>query len=152
MMVIQISMETALQDNEEKDLGLDNIYTLAQKAKLNNRKRANSQIKGNSFAQQKVELSETPFLFFPAGLEKVFLAIYFISLPYITGLLFLFFYVADGKIELFSSLNQDSSFILTWAIGYEILAVLALLYLVKSAISFSRDIALNGRNETFIIP
>jgi hypothetical protein len=53
------------------------------------------------------------------------------------GLLFLFFYVAEAKIELFLSLNNESSFILTWAIGYEIVATLAVLYFIKSAISFS---------------
>ena len=89
-----------------------------------------------SFAQQEVDLSSTP-IFFPEGFEKIFLAVYFIFLPYIAGLLFLFFYVAEGKTELFLSLNDDSSFILTWAIGYEIIAVLAILYIIKSAISFS---------------
>jgi hypothetical protein len=89
-----------------------------------------------SFTQKEVSLADTP-LFFPQGFEKIFLAIYFIVLPYIAGLLFLFFYVAEGKTELFLSLNDDSSFILTWAIGYEIIATLAILYIVKSAISFS---------------
>jgi hypothetical protein len=70
-----------------------------------------------SFTQQEVDLTSTP-LFFPEGFEKVFLAIYVIVLPYIAGLLFLFFYIADAKTELFLSLNDDSSFI-------------------KSAISFS---------------
>ncbi len=128
-----------LEDNGERDLGLDNIYTLAQKTKLN--KRTKSQNIGNSFAQQKFDFSETPFLFFPEGFEKIFLAIYFVSLPYIAGLLFLFFYVSNGKAEVFSSLNQESSFILTWAVGYEILAVLALLYIAKSAISFAKEIS-----------
>ena len=118
-------------------LGLDNIKShIIQKSN----KRTKSQNIGNSFAQQKVELSKTPFLFFPEGLEKIFLAIYFVLLPYIAGLLFLFFYVSNGKIEVFSSLNKESSFILTWAVGYEILAVLALLYIAKSAISFAKEI------------
>ena len=102
--------------------------------------------KSNSFAKQEVDLTETP-LFFPAGFEKVFLAIYFVVLPYITGLLFLFLYVAGGKAELFLSLNDESSFILTWAIGYEILATLAILYIVKSAISFSTKVHKNGKTH-----
>ena len=89
-----------------------------------------------TFSQKEVYLSDTP-LFFPRGLEKIFLAIYFITLPYITGILFLFFYIADGKMELFSSLDNESSFILTWAIGYEIIASLILLYIIKSAITFT---------------
>ena len=74
-----------------------------------------------------------------------FLVIYFITLPYITGLLFLFFYVAEGKAELFFSLNDDSSFIMSWAIGYEILATLFILYIIKSAIAFSMKNRTKGR-------
>jgi len=58
-------------------------------------------------------------------------------LPYIFGLIFLFFYVGEGKTELFLSIDEDSSFILTWAIGYEILATIILLFILKSAITFS---------------
>lgn len=94
--------------------------------------------KSSKFSQQEVDLSETP-LFFPEGYEKLFLAIYFVSLPYIAGLLFQFFYIADSKKELFLSLNEQSSFILTWAIGYEIIATLILLYIIKMAISFAND-------------
>ncbi|MDQ7084205.1 MAG: hypothetical protein Q9M36_04400 [Sulfurovum sp.] len=67
------------------------------------------------------------------------MAIYFISLPYITGLIFQFFYIADGKVDLYLSLSKESSFLFAWAIGYEILAVLLLTYIMKMAISFSRQ-------------
>jgi len=107
--------------------------------------------KSANFTQQEVDLTETP-LFFPAGFEKIFLAIYFITLPYIAGLLFLFFYVAEGKAELFLSLNDESSFILTWAIGYEIIASLILLYIVKMAVSFSIENNKKGRNTHFKRP
>ncbi len=103
------------------------------------------------FTGKVVTFDDTP-LFFPEGFEKIFLAIYFVSLPYIAGVLFLFFYVADGKVEVFSSLNQESSFILTWAIGYEILAVLALLYIAKGAISFGKEITLHEKKKKFRRP
>ncbi len=114
-------------------------------------KRIKSSGEGGKFSQKEVELSETP-LYFAEGFEKVFLAIYFISLPYIAGLLFLFFYVSEGEYEIFLSLNQESSFILTWAIGYEILAVLTLLYIIKSAIAFTTKNASKGRKQKFVIP
>jgi len=114
-------------------------------------KRIKSSGSGGKFAQQEVDLTETP-LYFAKGFEKIFLTIYFILLPYITGLFFLFFYVSNGKYEIFLSLNQDSSFILTWAIGYEILATLILLYLIKSAISFSMENHKKGKNKKFRIP
>lgn len=90
----------------------------------------------SSFAQKEVTYEDTP-LFFPPGYEKIFLLIYFVSLPYITGLLFLFLYVAKSQYKVFLSLNQEASFIMTWAIGYEILAALTLMYIIKMAISFS---------------
>ena len=90
------------------------------------------------FSQQEVTFDDTP-LFFPAGLEKVFLFIYFITLPYLTGLAFLFFYVGNGDTSLFSSLNDDASYMLTWIIGYEILAVITLLWILKKAIVFTMN-------------
>ncbi len=105
----------------------------------------------DSFAKQEVTFENTP-LFFPEGFEKLFLLIYFITLPYIAGLLFLFFYVANGKKTLFLSLNDNSSFILTWAIGYEVIAVLIILWIVKSAISFSMNNSRKNRKKTFRRP
>jgi len=102
--------------------------------------------KSTKFSQQEVELSDTP-LFFPEGYEKIFLAIYFASIPYIAGLLFQFFYISDGHIELFLSLNEKSSFILTWAIGYEIIATFCLLYIIKMSISFANDNRKSGVKE-----
>ena len=102
--------------------------------------------KSSKFSQQYVDLSESP-LFFPEGYEKLFIAIYFVSLPYIAGLLFQFFYIADGRKELFLSLNERSSFILTWAIGYEIIATIILLYIIKMAISFANESRKAGVRE-----
>ena len=90
------------------------------------------------FAQQDVDLAQTP-LFFPEGFEKIFLFIYFITLPYIAGLFFLFFYVAEGSIELFVSLNDQSSFLLTWTIGYEIIAAIIILSIIKMSIGFANE-------------
>ena len=105
----------------------------------------------DSFAKQEVTFENTP-LFFPEGFEKLFLLIYFITLPYIAGLFFLFFYVANGKKNLFLSLNDNSSFILTWAIGYEVIAVLIILWIIKSAISFSMNNSKKNRKKTFRRP
>lgn len=90
------------------------------------------------FSQQEVDLQKTP-LFFPEGFEMIFLAIYFIILPYIAGTLFLFFYVAESSPDLFSSIYEASFFMLTWTIGYEILAALLLLYIVKMSLTFANE-------------
>ena len=82
-----------------------------------------------SFIKKQLHLSDIA-IFLPKGYEKIYLVAYLFLLPYITGSFFLYFYVANSKKELFLSLNDDSSFILTWTLGYEILAVIAILYLM----------------------
>ena len=98
------------------------------------------------FTQKEVDLAETP-LFFPEGYEKIFLTIYFVTLPYIAGLLFLFFYVSEGSPELFLSLSEESSFLLTWTIGYEIIAALILLWIVKMALGFANASRQAGQKQ-----
>lgn len=109
---------------------------LNQASQIHSSKEKPMQNKNKKFSQKEVELSETP-LFFPEGFEKIFLAIYFISLPYIMGLLFLFFVITESNLERFLAVNKDSSFFLTWAIGYEIIAGLTLLWILKMAIGFA---------------
>jgi len=94
--------------------------------------------KSSKFAQQEVDLTQMP-LFFPEGYEKIFLTIYVLFLPYIAGVIFQFIYIAETHIELFLSLNEKASFIFTWLIGYEILATIILLYIIKLAISFTNE-------------
>ena len=103
------------------------------------------------FTQKNVELSKTP-LFFPEGFEKLFLAIYFVTLPYIAGLLFLFFYVSGGSPATFVSLNKEQAFILTWAIGYEIIASIILLWILKMAVGFVNESRKPSLQQQFRIP
>jgi len=113
---------------------------------INTRNMRQSHTKPKKFTQQNVTLAKTP-LFFPEGFEKIFLTIYFISLPYIAGLLFLFFYVATGDPKLFLSLNEESSFLLTWTIGYEIIASLIMLNIIKMALSFANESRMPGLRQ-----
>lgn len=62
----------------------------------------------------------------PEGKEKVFLILYFFLLPYISGLIFLFTYIAEVDFNLFISMLDDHSYFLTWCIGYEILMFITL--------------------------
>ncbi|HEY9129059.1 MAG TPA: hypothetical protein VIN02_04415 [Sulfurovum sp.] len=103
------------------------------------------------FTQKNVELAQTP-LFFPEGFEKLFLAMYFVTLPYVAGIFFLFFYVSGGSFETFSSLNQNQAFILTWAIGYEIIASLVLLWIFKMAVIYANESRKPGIQQQFRIP
>jgi hypothetical protein len=110
----------------------------AQASQIHSSKEKPIQNKNTKFSQKEVDLAKTP-LFFPEGFEKIFLVIYIISLPYIIGLLFMFFIVAESNVERFLAVNQDSAFFLTWAIGYEILAGLIVLWIVKMALGFANE-------------
>jgi len=110
--------------------------------------------RASKFSKQEVDITQTP-LFFPEGYEKLFIGIYFISLPYIIGVLFQYFYIADANMDIFLPLYDKSMFVLLWAIGYEILAVLTLLYIAKMALSSIKlqSNAHNGKfNQDFRIP
>jgi len=90
------------------------------------------------FTQQEVTFSDAP-LFFPEGFEKIFLIIYVIITPYIVGILFMAFYISWGNIKLFLSIYEKSIFVSTWAIGYEILAVITLLFIFKKSLLFTKE-------------
>ena len=123
----------------------------SQESTIHSSKEKPIQNKNTNFSQKDVELSETP-LFFPEGFEKVFLVIYMISLPYIMGLLFLFFVVAESNVERFLAINEDSAFFLTWAIGYEIIAGLIMLWIIKMAIGFAHENSKPGVRQPFKRP
>jgi len=88
------------------------------------------------FSQQEVDITKS-FLYVPEGMENIFVGLYFIFLPFIAGVLFQYFYISDGKIEIFLSIYEKSMGILIWSIGYEILAAASLLYIIKLSLSFS---------------
>lgn len=86
------------------------------------------------FWHQEVHLSNTP-IFLPEGWELPFLGLYVIFLPYFAGFVFLFL-LSEMDYNIFLSLNDDLFFIMSWLIGYEVIAASIFLLIVKSAISF----------------
>lgn len=79
--------------------------------------------KNKSFGAKEVEVKD--FVWAPEGYEGIFAFIYLISIPYIFGAIFLFIWVAQADFDSFMKLNT-SAFFIVWAIGYEIVATLAL--------------------------
>ncbi|MDQ7044752.1 MAG: hypothetical protein Q9M32_02400 [Sulfurimonas sp.] len=78
------------------------------------------------FASQDVDF--TKYLIVPKGYEGIAYTLYILIIPYIVGLTFLFFYVAHGAYESFSLLDL-SSFMIIWAIGYEITGAIILTFI-----------------------
>ncbi len=81
---------------------------------------------------------ENASILLPEGKEKIFLAIYALVLPYITGLFFLFFYICEGNFTLFNVLMDSHSYFLTWCIGYEILMIMTLVILALKNLMIMR--------------
>ena len=86
------------------------------------------------FWHQEVYLSNTP-IFLPEGWELPLLGLYVIFLPYFAGFVFLFF-LSEMDYNIFLSLNDDLLFIMSWMVGYEIIAASILLIIAKSAVLF----------------
>jgi len=87
-----------------------------------------------TFLHQEVHLSNTP-IFLPEGWELPLLGLYVIFLPYFAGFVFLFF-LSEMDYNIFLSLNDDLFFIMSWLVGYEVIAASILLLIVKHALSF----------------
>lgn len=92
-----------------------------------------------SFWQQEVDFTEVAWL--PEGYERLFLGIYFIIIPYLAGLLFLFIFVAKADFDSFLSLDI-AMFAAVWAIGYEVCAAVTLAAIFYKMFQFNR-----GRGE-----
>ncbi len=97
---------------------------------IKRRKRGNNKEKG--FLEQEISLVDS--ILFPAGYENIMLGLYFLIVPYIAGVLFIFFVIGKGDYTVFLALNDENSFFLTWAIGYEVTAALILLWILKLAL------------------
>ena len=120
--------------------------------KKRNRKRKKKNNDDNvGFMNQSVDLVDS--ILFPEGYENIMLALYFAIVPYIVGLLFIFFYIGKGDTTVFLSLSDENSFLITWAIGYEVTAAIMLLWIAKLGLtSFFQMSAYNKENKKFRIP
>jgi len=92
--------------------------------------------KNQSFGSQKVDFKD--FLFIPENWEGAFYAFYGVGVPYIFGAVFLFFFVAGGNYENFKLLNMNA-FLIIWLIGYEIVAVFSLIWILMLYLQYDSD-------------
>lgn len=92
-----------------------------------------------SFGRQEVDIKR--FIVSPEGYEALMFSLYFLTIPYFAGALFLFLFVAKGILSHFLVFKLSSYFII-WAIGYEVVAVLILFMILLSAIRFFKKKAL----------
>jgi len=106
---------------------------------LNNEKiklRKNKIDAEQKFLSQNITLND--YIHLPEKIEKLFILSSFILIPYIFGL-FILYIIAFKEFNQFIKFNFDM-LMLTWTVGYETIAILLLLAIVKSAFSFKKKV------------
>ncbi|WP_457746106.1 hypothetical protein [Sulfurimonas sp.] len=132
-----------MNDSIEEELSKKRNMLYYNQLVMNERRAKSSKERGPlsnkkkvSFGSQKVEFSD--FLYAPEGWESVVYTIYFVGVPYVVGAVFLFFFVAGGDWENFKLLDFNA-FPIVWAIGYEIVAVIALIWIMILYLQYDDD-------------
>lgn len=92
--------------------------------------------KEKSFLSQKLYLSD--FVNLPEGTLNLLLFIAFVIIPYIAGIAFIFFLIANANFDTFEDININD-YLIYWTIGYELLAFILMLIVIKSAIKFRKS-------------
>ena len=98
-------------------------------------KKKNQEKESKGFFSQKINLDD--YSNFTEGVRNFIGAGLFIFLPYLAGALFIFIIIARASMDTFKSVDTDS-FLLTWTIGYELIALFILFLIFLSAINFQR--------------
>lgn len=76
-------------------------------------------------------------IYLPKHMDMILLSNLFIFIPYLVGLLIILFFSNQEIVNKYIGLDLYS-FVLLWTVGYELIALSALTYIVKSAICFNR--------------
>jgi hypothetical protein len=79
--------------------------------------------KEEDFLNQTIDYRD--FILVPEGYEGIVIALYILIIPYLSGLLFLYLFIARASYEYFLNFTLSSVAVI-WAIGYEVCAVLIL--------------------------
>lgn len=120
--LIGIFMENSNRDDSPTSLIFNTVRDEAKSYQQENLK-IRRQMEDDFFNQS---LDYRDFVFSPEGYEGIVLGLYFLTLPYLSGLMFLFLFIAEANYEYFLAFNLSSFFII-WAIGYEVCAVAILI-------------------------
>ena len=96
----------------------------------------NSRVKPpKSFLSQNINISN--YLNLSENSTNTIIFSAFLLVPYVTGLIFIFLIIAKANIKIFHEINIDEYFV-CWSIGYEILASIMIILIIKSAITFRK--------------
>jgi hypothetical protein len=139
-------MDNSTRDNNNRRNNTMYYNQMVRDSRVPQRKiRKPERERAKSFGSQKVDFSN--IVFAPEGYESVFYTIYFFTIPYIAGIIFLFLFIAGATVENFMLLDMNSFFIV-WAIGYEVIAAMSLTYIAYLYITYvNEDRKRNARKK-----
>jgi len=110
------------------------ILESARKIRLEKQKKREARTRDKLAEFMSADIQDSELGIVPEGYGGIFYFAFMLFVPWVMGTMFMFFYVSKSNMETFNSI--DTSILLTWVIGYEILAVLILLLIFKKAISY----------------
>ena len=110
------------------------ILESAKKVRLEKQKQKTAQTRDKLAEFMSADIQGGELGIVPEGYGGITYAVLLIFAPWIMGTLFVFFYVSGGNVEMFSSLESNT--LLTWIIGYEILAAIVLLIIFKKFVTY----------------
>ena len=119
--------------NEQRNMVYYNQMLNAERKKKVSQKRKN---RAKGFGSQKVDFKD--HLFIPENWEFAAYTFYIVAVPYMVGAIFLFLTIAHASFENFKLLNT-SAFPIVWAIGYEIVALVALIWIMGLYLQYEQD-------------
>ncbi|MDQ7084516.1 MAG: hypothetical protein Q9M36_06120 [Sulfurovum sp.] len=107
---------------------LEALVVIKKKAPiLLNLKQEILQKKRKAFLFKKINLKEVAFL--PSSDFGLFLTFTFV--PYLFGFIFIFFYIFSARMEYFTHVLSHYPFLWIWMIGYEMIAVTIVVWVIK---------------------
>ena len=119
--------------NKYGGMNKKDLHILHARYEVREYEKRKKQRRKESFGSQEIDVSD--YIFSPEGWEGAMFFFYFLSIPYIVGVMFLFLFVAGANIENFLIIEFDAFFIV-WAIGYEIVASMILVAIFLSYLKF----------------
>jgi len=121
------------KETEQRNMVYYNQILNAERKKKASLKRKH---KARNFGAQKVDFKD--HLYIPENWEFAAYTFYIVAVPYIVGAIFLFLTIARANFENFKLLNT-SAFPIVWAIGYEIVAVVSLIWIMGLYLQYDPD-------------
>ena len=110
------------------------ILESARKSRLEKQQRRKAKTRDKLAEFMSADVHDSEFGIIPEGYGGISYLTFLIFAPWLSGLAFMFFYVAGGDVDTFNGL--ESSSLLTWVIGYEIIAALTLLLIFKKLLVY----------------